>query len=188
MVESLKNLWDEADKPVNRDWSVVTRQHLMERQLWRLQDWRDGGGFGFWVEMFFLVVARLLNLPLSPDSRFSLIVGMFEVITSDWEQHKNSIGTQRVILNLICDIAIIDRGLMSNIVFPRYITDKLLVLLENMVEGQSGSHIDEAMEELEDAINEQDTDPTWFTKAEFPLFRAEAVKVISRSRAPVPSS
>ena len=188
MVESLKNLWDEADKPPNRDWSVVRRQHLMERQLWRLQDWRDGDGFGFWVELFFLVVGQLLCLPLSSDNHFPLIVGMFETITSDWKQHKNSIGTQRVILNLICDIAIIDRGLMSYYVFPSYITDRLLVLLENMVEGQSGSHIDEAMKELEDAINEQDTDPVWFTKAELSLFRVEAIKVISRSRAPVPSS
>ena len=159
----------------------------MERQLWRLQDWRDGDGFGCWVEMFFLVIGQLLTLSLSPDNHFYLIVGMFKVITSDWKKHKNSIGTQRVILNLICDMAIMDRGLMStNYVFPRYITDKLLVLLENMVEGQSGSHIDEAMKELEDAIKEQRTVPAWLT--EVPLFRAEAVKVISRSRAPVPPS
>ena len=182
MLDSLKTLWGEADKPLHRDWSGVRRQHLMERQLWRLQDWRDGGGFGFWVEMFFLAARQLILLPLSPENHFSLLVGTLKAITSDWKQHKNSIGTQRVILNLICDMAIINRGLVSNFVYPRCITDKLLVLLENMVEGQSGSHIDEAMKELENAIKGQDT------VLARSLFRAEAVKVISRSRAPVPSS
>jgi hypothetical protein len=53
------------------------------------------------------------------------------------------------------------------------------------VEGQSGSHIDEAMRELEEAINERDG---FERGTETCLFRAEAVKVISRSRAPAPSS
>ena len=74
---------------------------------------------------------------------------------------------------------------MSNNIFPRYITDELLVLVENIVEGQSGSHIDEAMKELEDAINEEDEDDLG---SDISVFRAEAVKVISRSRAPVPTS
>ena len=75
---------------------------------------------------------------------------------------------------------------MSNGNFPRYITDELLVPLENMVEGQSGSYVDDAMKELEDAINEGDirAGPEW---PGVRLFGATAVKALSRLRAPSPS-
>ena len=186
---SLKILWGEADTH-NRKWAGVHRRHLMVRQLWRLQDLRDGGGFGYWVELFFLVVFQLVTIPLSPDNLSVLILGMFRKITSNWRQHKHSIATQRVILNLVCDLAIPDRGLLSNHVVPSYATDEFLVLLENMLEGQSGSHIDEATMELEDAIkNGNSTHKDWIEFHLFSkLFRAKAVRVLTRSQAPAPSS
>jgi hypothetical protein len=183
ILKSLRTLWGEEDGPYAR-YLAVHRRHLMVRQLWRLQDLRDSGGFGFWVELFFLVVFQLGTISLSPDNLAVLILGMFRTIASNWRQHKHSIGTQRVILNLVCDLAIDDRGLLSDLPFPSYVTDELLVLLENMVEGKSGSHIDEAMKEMEDAIKEQDTVP--HSEIENRLFRAKAVDVISRSRAPAP--
>ena len=190
IVESLGTLWDELDEPGYK-LSGVRRQHVMKRQLWRLQDLRDGDGFGLWVESFFLTARELLFIPLSSDTHSSLLLGMFGVVTSNWRKHKHSIGTLRVILNLICDIAILDRGLLSDRRhFPGYLTDGLLVLLENMVEGQSGSYIDDAMKELEDATKKQDDDldddPAWST--ETCLFRAKVINVISHSRASVPSS
>ncbi|KAH9009620.1 hypothetical protein EDB84DRAFT_1571104 [Lactarius hengduanensis] len=153
----------------------------MERQLWRLQDFRDGGGFGYWVELFFLMSSQILQIQLPPDASYALHIGTFRAVTSNWRQHKHSIGTQRVILNVVCDMAILDRGILSDTVFPRYITDKLLVLLGNVVEGQSGSHIDDAMtrKELNDAIEGHPL-PEWFTAIR--LFGVEAVKVISRSQ------
>jgi hypothetical protein len=181
MLESLGALWTESD---NQKFSAVQQRHLMERQLWRLQDLRDSGGFGFGVELSFLVIDQLLKIPLSPDAHSSLIIGMFKTITSNWRQHKHSIGTQRVILNLVCDMATPNRGLLSDLELPMFITDELLVLLENIVEGQSGSHIDEVMKEMDDAIKEQDAVESTQTR----LFREEVVKVISRSRAPVYSS
>ena len=53
------------------------------------------------------------------------------------------------------------------------------------MDGQSGSHVDDAMKELEDAINDQSAIPgsEW---SEVRLFRAEAVKVLSRLQAPKP--
>jgi hypothetical protein len=205
ILESLGILWDESD---NSTWSGICHRHLMERQLWRLQDLRDGGGFGYWVELCLLIVEQLLHISLSTDAHSSLLLGMFRAAASNWRQHKHSIGTQRVILNIICDLAIPDRGPLSDHEFPRYIIDELLRLVENIVvplgagtpsatrssrthfrartvEGQSGSHIDEAMRELEEAINERDG---FERGTETCLFRAEAVKVISRSRAPAPSS
>jgi hypothetical protein len=179
MLESLGALWTESD---NHEWSAAQQRHLMERQLWRLQDLRDGGGFGFGVELSFLVIDQVLKIPLSPDAHSSLIIGMFKTITSNWRQHKHSIGTQRVILNLVCDMARSNRGLFSDLELPMFITDELLVLLENIVEGQAGSHIDEVMKELDDAIKEKEAVEE---STETRLFREEVVKVISRSRAPV---
>ena len=184
ILKSLEALWGESDGPYY-NWSGVRRRHLMERQLWRLQDLRDGG-FGFWVEFFFLVVRRLLDIPLSRDAHAGLIVGTFRAITSNWRQHKHSIGTQRVILNIICDMAILDHGLLSDLVFPKYITDELLVLLEKMMEGQHGSHIDHAMKELHDTIKEQGAVPEWLKEVH--MFRIDALNVLVRLRAPAPYS
>jgi hypothetical protein len=72
-------------------------------------------------------------IPLSTDAHSSLLLGMFRAAASNWRQHKHSIGTQRVILNLICDIAIPHRGLWSTHRFPRYMIDELLALVENIV-------------------------------------------------------
>ena len=184
---SLGTLWAGSDKPTCK-WSGVCRRRLMERQLWRLQDLRDNSGFGFWVELFFLMAQQLVVVRLSPDAHSHLTVGTFRTITSNWRQHRHSIATQRVVLNLVCDIAIPGHGLLSDLGFPRYITDELLVLLENMLEGQAGSHIDDAMKELEDAkledaIEEQGHSATCDRWTEIGPFRKEAVKVISRLRA-----
>ncbi len=146
VLKSLGTLWKESDAGYKR--SVVGQRNLMERQLWRLLDLRDGGGFGFSVELFLLVLAQVLSMASSQDTHSALYIGTFRAITSGWRQHKDSIGTQRFILNLICDVAIFDRGIISNCSYPGYITDELLVLLGNIVEGQSGSHIDDAILEL----------------------------------------
>ncbi|KAI0276091.1 hypothetical protein BGY98DRAFT_736331 [Russula aff. rugulosa BPL654] len=45
--------------------------YLMERQLWRLQDLRDGGGLGFTIELFFLALRQLSSAPPSPDESSS---------------------------------------------------------------------------------------------------------------------
>ncbi|KAH8985099.1 hypothetical protein EDB92DRAFT_1884243, partial [Lactarius akahatsu] len=188
MLESLGIVWSELDNP-RRNWTSVRRRHLMERQLYRLQDFRDGGGFGYWVEYFFLVTQQHLYIPLSPEAHSAIIVGTFRTITSEWRQYKHSIGTQRVILNLICDLAILDHGLLSDVAFPRYLTDELLILLGNMLEGQSGSHIDDAMKKMEDATRTQEGVPGPRWRLKIHAFRGAAMKVISesRSRAPVPS-
>ena len=180
ILESLGTLWSELDKSPS---SSISQRHLMERQLWRLQDLQDGG-FGYLVELCLISTETLLTMPLSTDAQSSLLLGMFRAAASNWRQHKHSIGTQRVILNLVCDIAIPDRGVFYQYEFPRYITDEFLIFVEHIVEGQSGSHIDEAMEELEDAIKEEDEDDLG---TDISVFRAEAVKIISRVRAPVPT-
>ena len=78
--------------------------------------------------------------------------GTFEVITSNWEKSKRSTGTQRILLDLLCDLVIRDRGVFSDFSYPPYIVKMLLDLVGKMIGGHRGlnPHIDEVIEELED--------------------------------------
>jgi hypothetical protein len=116
----------------------------MQRQLWRLQDLGDGGGgLGFTVELFFLALLQPLSTSSSKESHSALYTGTFRAITSDWSKHKDSLGTQKLLLNIA-----MSRRREFDDHYPAYIADKFLVLLHNIFEGQAGSHIDEAMQEL----------------------------------------
>ncbi|KAI9445549.1 hypothetical protein H4582DRAFT_2071190 [Lactarius indigo] len=148
----------------------VTRNHR--------EDLRDGGGLGVSVELFFLTLARLLFTALSQDSHSALYIGTFRLITSDWRQYKDSTGTQRVILNLVLDVAVGRRGVFSDHYYPSYITDELLILLGNIIEGQSGSHIDDAVKEVDDQF---------WGWCEDKMFGRDASEVLSQLRAPISS-
>jgi len=130
----------------------VGQRRLMERQLWRLHDLSVGGAFGFTLELYFISLKRILSTFSSPprEIHITFFIGAFKAITSDWEQSKGSLGTQQIILNLVCDIAVRDRGLFSNFPYPEFITNELLELLGKMVEGQTNPYIDAALEELRD--------------------------------------
>jgi hypothetical protein len=60
----------------------------MKRQLWRLQDLRDGGGLGYMIELFFLSLRQLLSIPSSHESNSAFYTGTFKTITSHWEESK----------------------------------------------------------------------------------------------------
>ena len=130
--------------------SVPQHHRLMERQLWRLEDLSGGGAFGFTLELYFLSLRQILStFTCSPrEIDISFYIGAFKAITLDWEQVKGSCGTQQIILNLVCDIAIRDRGIFSNYTYPSYITKELLELLGNMIKGQANPCIDAAWDEL----------------------------------------
>ena len=130
---------------------AVNQHRLMERQLWRLEDLR-AGAFGFTLELYFLSLRQILStftLQHKPI-HVSFNVSAFKVITSDWDRFKGSRGTMQIILNLVCDIAMPDRGIFSNCPYPGYVTKELLEMLENMVKGQAtrSSYINDAMKEL----------------------------------------
>ena len=124
--------------------------HLMKRQLWRLQDLRDGGGFGFTLELFFLALRQLRSSSSSPELKRVVYIGTFKDITSGWENIADPSGTQRVLLNLICDLVIPHRGIFSDFPYPGYIVDELLKFVGKMVVGQGDSQmlINEAVDEL----------------------------------------
>ena len=152
--------------------------HLMERQLWRLHDLRHGCGLGFTVEVFFLALRQLLSVSSLKEPYIALFIGTFRAITSDWERRRESFGTQQVLLNLVCDLAAQDRGIFSGYAYPSYITNELLVLLGNMLEGEQGPHIDKAIRELRAAR-------LWL-HGERQSFLDKVLEVITRSRPPAP--
>jgi hypothetical protein len=134
--EIRKNLKDLYIRPGWRD-------YLSHRQLWRLQDLRDGRGLGFTVELFFLA----LNQLLSKSSSKALYVGTFRAITSDWSKCKHSLGTQKLLLDMV-----MPKGLVTVSGYPDYIVDEFLKLLGNILEGQTGPHIDDAEKKISEYI------------------------------------
>ena len=140
VLESLKSV----------DQVPVSLRHpddLMKRQLWRLQDLRDGGGLGFTVELFFLSLRQLM----SHESSSVFYVDTFRIITSNWEKGTTSLGTQRILLNIISDLIIRGRGNLSDFLYPVPITDMLLAMVGKMLRGYNGNeHIRGAMQEIDD--------------------------------------
>ncbi len=125
--------------------SPFWERNEIQRQLFRLQDLRDGGGLGFMVELFFLAFKQLLFTSSSMESHSALYKGTFRAITSNWSKHKHSPGTQKLLL----DIAWSHRTGFSYKSYPTYIVDEFISLLNNIFEGQAGPHIDEAVQKFE---------------------------------------
>jgi hypothetical protein len=156
-----------VNTPPFRRW----RGDEMHRQLLRLQDLRDGGGFGFTVELFFLAFSRLVSTSSSKESHSALYMGTFRAITSDWSKHKDSLGTQKLLL----DIAISRYGEFDS-QYPSYIIDEFLSLLGNILEGQTGPHIERARQELES-----------FESDRYGEFGVRALRVLNRWQAQSPA-
>jgi len=160
-------------RPTDRERQAIEgllywQENLFQRQLWRLQDLRDGGGLGFAVELFLLVLGQLLSTSSSQDSHSVLYVATFRGITSDWRQYKHSLGTQKILLDTVAS----NQGIVHRFNYPTYITDELLELLEHILEGQSGPHIENAVQHLSQPDDRRGVQE----------LRTKALQVISRSR------
>ncbi|KAH8994203.1 hypothetical protein EDB92DRAFT_2113423 [Lactarius akahatsu] len=151
VLESLKSV----DKvPVSLRWP----NGLMKRQMWRLQDLHDGGGLGFSIELFFLSLRRLLSISSLDESNSAFYTGTFKVIISHWMEGKESPGTHRILLNIICDLIIPGRGTFSDFSYPEPITTTLLDTVGNMLQGYVGPDEDirSAVREIESADPDSD--------------------------------
>jgi hypothetical protein len=144
VLESLKSV-DQVSLSLRRP------DGLMKRQLWRLQDLRDGGGFGFTIELFFLSLRRLLSIPSLHGSSSIFYIGTFKVITSNLEESRDSLGTQQILFSLICDLIIQDRGIFSGFLYPEPITTMLVDMIGKMLQAYTGPdwHIQDAVREIE---------------------------------------
>jgi hypothetical protein len=114
------------------------------RQVWRMQDLSGGGGLGFTVELFFLVFKQLLSTSSLKESHSGLYIGTFRAITSDWSKYKISLGTQRLLLNMVAP----HHGIIFSFDYPDYIIDEFLAFLGDVLDGQTGSHIDDVVQQL----------------------------------------
>ena len=142
---------------------------LFQRQLWRLEDLRDGGGLGFIVQLFFLALKQLLS---TSSSHSALFIGTFRSITTDWNKYKDSRGTQILLLDMVASYD----GIISSFDYPSYITDELLMLLSNILKGQTGQHINEAEQQLE--LHRQ-----LEKRARHQVWWAKVLRVITEARA-----
>ena len=146
ILESLKSV-DQVPVPLR------CPNGLMKRQLWRLQDLRDGGGLGFTVELFFLSLRQLLSITSLHESNSVFYIGTFKIVTSRWKESKESLGTQHVLLNILCDLIIRGRGTFSDFLYPETIATMLVDTLGNMLQGYAGpdEHIRYAVQEIQSA-------------------------------------
>lgn len=120
-------------------------ENLLQRQLWRLQDLRDGGGLGFTVELFLLALKQLLSTTSSNKYHSPpLYIGTFRVMTSDWAKCRQSLGTQKLLLDMISP----DQGILFKFRYPRYITDEFLVLLRNILGPKGYADLKDAIQKL----------------------------------------
>ena len=137
------------------------RDNPLRRELWRLQDLREGGGLGFTVELFLLALRQLLSTSSSKELHSALLIGMFQAIMPDWRNYKSPPGTQRLLLEWVVS----DDGIIFHptVTYPDGIIKEFLNLLAKVLEGQRGAHIDEVVEVLKELTKESDfsfVDPT----------------------------
>jgi hypothetical protein len=144
VLESLKSI-DQVPVSLRRP------NGLMDRQLWRLQDLRDGRGLGFTIELFLLSLRKLLSMPSFHESNSVYYIGAFKIITSHWEGSEESLGTHQILLNILCDLIIKGRGVFSDFSYPEPITSMFVYMVSFMLQGYSGpdEHIRDAVREIE---------------------------------------
>jgi hypothetical protein len=97
-LESLKTLV----KVTNR----YNRGLIMESQLARWQDLRDGGSFGIAVKLFFVTLGKVLRTSSLKISQHDLYIDAFQTITSSWKMCRDT-GRSRLsstlFLTSLCD-------------------------------------------------------------------------------------
>ena len=120
--------------------NVFWPKHLLQRTLWSLDDFNEGG-LGFAVEVFLLSFRQTYWLTESSDS---LYISTFRAITSDRKRYGAS--NLSATLNIVLDAAISEQGLLRTSYYPDFITDEVWELLGDMLEGHSGPHIDSAVQ------------------------------------------
>jgi len=91
-------------------------------------------------------------MPSFHESNTVFYIDTSKIITSRWKKSKASLGTQRILLNIICDLiqVVRGRGVFSDFSYPDPITDMFLDIVGNMLCGYAGpgGHIRGAVSEM----------------------------------------
>src|SRR5258708_280052 len=112
---------------------------------------------------------QLLSPSSSNESHSALCMGTFRAITSNWRKYKNSLATQRLLL----DIAWAHCLGCGYGLYHTYIVDEFFSLLGKIFEGQTDSRINEARQQVE-SFQGYDTEPE---------FRDRMLRVITGAQA-----
>ncbi len=168
VLQNLISRWDDGGLSDEKIFEkFFWPKNALRRQLWHLQDLRDGGGLGFAVELFLQTLKQLLSTFPSHESYSQLYTTTLKTIASDWRKYKHSLGTQKLLL----DAVTFHQGFLRGFNYPEYIVDELWELLGDMLEGQTGPHISSAVQQVTDH------------QAEGHRYGPKAEAVISRWRA-----
>jgi hypothetical protein len=122
---------------------------LFRRQLWRLQD-LSAGGLGFTVELFFLALKQLLSTFSSEESHSEFYIDTFRAITARGSDYRASPGTQKLLLDMIVPY----RGIIFDFDYPDYIVTAFLEFLGSILNGHTGDHIYDVVEQLTSATHD----------------------------------
>ena len=133
--------------------NVFWPKHLLQRTLWSLDDFNEGG-LGFAVEVFLLFIRELISTYWWSGSHSALYISTFRAITSDRGRYGAS--NLNATHNIILDAIVSKQGLLRTIDYPDYITDEVWKLLGDMLEDHEGPHIDSAVQRLTDLKLEDD--------------------------------
>ena len=120
----------------------------MKAQLWRLQDLRNGG-FVFMLELFMAAV-HSSKVSLHHSSR-PVFVGTFKSLTSDLKDHRDSPGTQRLLVHLLRQVLAKNDEIPADNT-PAYIVDIFLTFIGEVLAGKKGTHVTEALKLIEDFV------------------------------------
>ena len=153
----------------------LIRDDPLRREVWRLQDLREGGGLGFTVELFFLALRQRLSTSSSKEFHSELLIGTFRRITSDWRKYKNSLGTQQLLLHWVVS----HNGIMFDLTntYPDFLINEFFDFLANILEGQGGSHINDIEQQLTEKLGNP------YLVASRETIYKRALEVITRVRA-----
>ena len=110
--------------------NVFWPKYLLQRRLWSIGDLHHGG-LGFAVELFLLSLRQLLSASPSQRSYSVLYIGTFKAITSDWREYDGSLGTHKILLDIVAS----DQGFLRTFDYPDYITDEVWQLLGDLLEA-----------------------------------------------------
>ncbi|KAF8265741.1 hypothetical protein EI94DRAFT_1787304, partial [Lactarius quietus] len=112
---------------------------------------RDDSGLRLTIELFLLSVRQLFSIPSLHESNSVFYFGAFKIITSNREESNKLLGTQHLLLNIICDLIIQGRGVFSDFSYPERITSILFDTVRNMLQEYTGpdEHIRDAVQEIE---------------------------------------